>query len=110
MNPLEFLVPPVPQARPFPPMSLKAFQAFITYWYAQDQAKQSQFPVPPTAPPIPHPAQPAIKLSKSVKEARQLGCETFSDIVYAVEVKNWLKRVSDILTDLELDVELKLRV
>ena len=33
--PPEFLVPPMPQARFFPPMTFKAFQAFTNYWYAQ---------------------------------------------------------------------------
>ena len=45
-----------------------------------------------------------------MKEARQLGCETFSSTVDAITIKNWLNRVSDILTDIELDDDLKLRV
>ena len=60
-------------------------------------------------------AQPAapqqgVKLFKLVKEARQLGCETFSRTVDAVVARNWLKRVSDTLTNMELNEELKLRV
>ena len=55
-------------------------------------------------------AQSVIKLTKLVKEVRQLGCETFSGTVVVVAVKNWLKRVSNTLTDMELDDELKLRV
>ena len=51
-----------------------------------------------------------VKFSKLVKKARQLGCETFSRSVDAVMAKNWLKRVSYTLTDLELDDDLKLRV
>ena len=39
-----------------------------------------------------------------------MGCETFSGIVDAVAIKNCLKRISDTLTDIELDDELKLRV
>ena len=39
-----------------------------------------------------------------------MGCETFSCIVDAIAVKNWLERVSNTLTDMELDDELKLRV
>ena len=54
--------------------------------------------------------QPVVKLSKLVKEARQLGCETFSGTVDVVVAKNWLKRVSDTLIDMELDDELKLRI
>ena len=59
---------------------------------------------------VPPPAQPMVKLSKLVKEARQLGCETFSGTVDVVAAKNWLKRVSDTLTNMELNDELKLRV
>ena len=53
---------------------------------------------------------PGIKLSKLIKEARTLGCETFSGTVDAVVAKNWLKRVSDTLNDMELDDDLKLKV
>ena len=49
------------------------------------------------------PAQPVIKLSILVKKARRLGCETFLGIVEAIATKNWLKRVSDTLIDIELD-------
>ena len=41
---------------------------------------------------------------------RQLSCETFSRLVDVVLAKNWLKRVSDTLIDMELDDDLKLRV
>ena len=51
-----------------------------------------------------------IKLSKLIKEARTLGYETFSRSVDAVVERNWLKRVSDTLNDMELDDELKLKV
>ena len=51
-----------------------------------------------------------MKLSTLVKKARQLRCKTFSSTVDAIVVKNWLKRVSDTLTDMELNDELKLRV
>ena len=66
--------------------------------------------MPPTvifAPPL---AQPAVKLSKLVKKVRQLGCETFSSTIDVVIAKNWLKRVTDTLIDMELDNKLKLRV
>ena len=51
-----------------------------------------------------------IKLSKLIKEARPLGCETFSGTIGVVVARNWLKRVSDTLNDMELDDELKLKV
>ena len=37
-------------------------------------------------------------------------CNTFLYTIDAVVAKNWLKRVSDTLIDMELDDELKLRV
>ena len=49
-------------------------------------------------------------MSKLVKEARLLGCETFSGSIDAVVAINWLKRVFNILIDMELDDELKLSV
>ena len=51
-----------------------------------------------------------IKLSKLIKKTRTLGCEIFSGTVDAVVARNWLKRVSDTLNDIELDDELKLKV
>ena len=56
------------------------------------------------------PAQLVIKLSKLVKKARYLGCKTFLGTMDAVAAKNWLKRVLNTLTDMELDDELKLKV
>ena len=51
-----------------------------------------------------------IKLSKLIKKARTLDCETSSGTVDAVVARNWLKKVSDTLNDMELDDELKLKV
>ena len=45
-----------------------------------------------------------------VKKARLLGYETFSRSIDAVVARDWLKKVSDTLTDMELDDELKLKV
>ena len=69
-------------------MTLEAFQAFTTYWYAQ---AHGQFFVPPMAPFVPPLAQPTIKLSKLVKKVRQLGCETFSSTVDAITSKKLAK-------------------
>ena len=66
--------------------------------------------MPPMSPLVTPPAQPTIKLSKLVKDARQLGCETFSGTVDVVTAKNWLKRILDTLINMELDDELKLSV
>ena len=51
-----------------------------------------------------------MNFSKLIKEARLLGCETFSRSVDAIVAKNWLKRITDTLTDMELDESLKLKV
>ena len=66
--------------------------------------------MPPTVTFAQPSAQPILELSKLVKKAKQLGCETFSITVDAVVGKNWLKRVSNTLIDMELDDELKLKV
>ena len=66
--------------------------------------------MPPMAPFVPPLTQLVVKLSKLVKEARQLGCEIFSCIVDVVATKNWWKRIYGTLTDIKLDDELKLRV
>ena len=65
----------MPQPGFFPPMIFEAFQAY-NFWYAQAQAQvsQAQYPMPPMATLAQPPAQPIVKLSKLVKEARQLGC------------------------------------
>ena len=87
-----FSIPSIPQAGLFPPMTLEAFQAFTTYWYAQAQAqtqtRKGQFLVPPMAPFFPPPVQLVVKFSKLANEARQLGCETFSGTVNAIAAKN----------------------
>ena len=54
-----------------------------------------------------HPSSTYCEAFNVGKKARQLRCKTFSSTVVA---KNWLKRVSDTLTDMELDNEFKLRV
>ena len=57
---------------------------------------QAQYLVPPTITfaqlTTPQQGQ-GVKLSKLVKEAKQLGCETFSGLMDAVMVKNWLKKI-----------------
>ena len=49
-------------------------------------------------------------MSKLVKKAKQLGVETFFGSVDAIIAKNWLKKVSNTLIDMELDDALKLRM
>ena len=104
----------MPQPGFFSPMTLKAYQAYANFWYAQAQAQAQpglrQFPMPPTTTLPQSSTTSEIKLSKLIKKARTLGCEIFSRSVDAVVTRNWLKRVSDILTDIKLDDELKLKL
>ena len=48
---LEFQAPPIPQLGLYPPMTPKAYQAFMNFWYTQAQAQtqmgQTQYLVPP---------------------------------------------------------------
>ena len=116
---LDFQVPPMPQPGFFPSMTPEAYQAYMNFWYAQTQAQtqagQTLYMVPPPPPPSPtthaQPStQPRLKLSTLVKEARLLGCQTFSGSVDAIVVKNWIKKVSDTMVDMELEDTLKLRI
>ena len=115
-GPPGFQVPPMPQSGFFPLMTPKAYQAYMNFWYAQNLAQvpagQMPYPVPPP-PQTTHTqpsAQPVVKLSKLVKEARLLGCQTFFGSVDAIVAKNWIKKVSDTMIDMELDDTHKLRV
>ena len=82
----------------------------MNFWYAQTLAGQVPYPVPPPTTFTQTSTQSEVKLSKLIKKARLLGCETFSGTVDAVMAKNWLKKVTDILTDLELNDSLKLKI
>ena len=110
----EFQVPPMPQPGFFPPMTPEAYQTYMNFLYAQTQAQaqasQVSYPVPPPATFAQPLTQSKVKLSKLIKKARLLGRETFSGTVDAVVAKNWLKRVTDTLTDMELNDSLKLKV
>ena len=91
-------------------MTPEAYQTYMNFWYAQTQAGQMPYPVPPPATFAQPSTQSEVKLSKLIKEARLLGCETFSGTVNGVVDKNWLKRVTDTLTDMKLNDNLKLKV
>ena len=114
--PQGFPTSPMPQLGFFPPMTPEAYQVYANFWYAQAQAQAQaqagpgQFPMPPMTTFPQSSTTSGIKLSKLIKEAKTLGCETFSGTVDVVVVRNWLKRVSDTLNDMELDDELKLKV
>ena len=93
----EFQVSLMPQLEFFSPITPKAYQAYMNFWYAQAQAQtqtdQAQYLVPPTITFAQHTTpQHWVKLSKLVKKARQLGCETFSGSVDAVLAKKLAKK------------------
>ena len=73
-------------------MTLEAFQAYMNFWYAQTQAQmpvgQMPYLVPPPMTHAQPSTQPGLKLSKLVKEARLLGCQTFSRSVNAIVARN----------------------
>ena len=65
--------------------------------------------MPPTTT-FPQPStHTGIKLFKRVNKIKLFGCEIVLGLVDVVVARNWLKRVFDTLTDMELDDELKLR-
>ena len=39
-----------------------------------------------------------------------MGCETFSGTVDAIVAKNWMKKITDTMVDMELEDNLKLKV
>ena len=88
----EFQVPSMAQPGFFPPMTPKAYQAYINFWYAQTQAQaqagQMPYPVPPPTTFAQTSTQSEVKLSKLIKKARLLRCETFSGTVDAVVANN----------------------
>ena len=62
-------------------MTPEAYEAYMNFWYAQTQdqtqAGQTQYLVLLVTTFAQPTTQQGVKLSKLVKEARQLGCETF---------------------------------
>ena len=101
----------MPQPGFFPPMTLEAYQAYMNFWYAQSQAQAQAGQVLYLAPPptifAQSLTQSGVKLSKLVKEARLLGCETFLGTIDAIVAKDWLKKIFDTLTDMELHDSLR---
>ena len=68
------------------------------------------YPAPPPTTFAQPSTQQGVKLSKLVKETRLLGFETFSGTVDAIVAKNWMKKITDTMVDLELEDNLKLKV
>ena len=68
------------------------------------------YPAPPRATFAQPSTQSGVKLFKLVNKTRLLGCETFLKTVNAIIAKNWLKKICDTLTNIELDDSLKLKM
>ena len=104
----------MPQPGFFPPMTFEAYQAYMNFWYTQTQAQTQIGKMPyPTPPPTTF-AQPStqqgVKLFKLVKDARLLGGEIFSRSIDAIVAKNWMKKITDTMIDMELEDSFKLKV
>ncbi|EOY13861.1 Gag protease polyprotein [Theobroma cacao] len=65
--------------------------------------------VPPVTPLVPPPVQD-VSISKKLKEARQLGCVSFTGELDATVAKDWINQVSETLSDMRLDDDMKLMV
>ncbi|EOY04213.1 Gag protease polyprotein [Theobroma cacao] len=68
--------------------------------------------VPPVVPPV-TPSVPLahdVSISKKLKEARQLGCVSFVGELDATAAKDWINQVSETLSDMRLEDEMKLIV
>ena len=78
----------MPQPGFFPLMTLEACQAYANFCYTQAEAGQGQYLVSPATTFPQPPTHTRIKLSKLVKKARLLGCETFSGSVNAIVSRN----------------------
>ncbi|EOY19000.1 Gag protease polyprotein [Theobroma cacao] len=105
--------PPSPQPPTgIPAMPTEAAQALAAFFAAiAGQAQTGQVPpvVPPATPLVPPPIQD-VSISKKLKEARQLGCVSFTCELDATVAKDWINQVSETLSDMGLDDDMKLMV
>ncbi|EOY32251.1 Gag protease polyprotein, putative [Theobroma cacao] len=92
-----------------PPKAVQALVAFHTTITGQAQAGQAPPTIPPVAPLVPSPPPPPVppqvpnvSISKKLKEARQLGCISFTSDLNATAAKDWIIQVSETVTDMKL--------
>ncbi|EOX94156.1 Gag protease polyprotein [Theobroma cacao] len=103
--------PPLPPTS-IPTMPTEAAQALAAFFTAMaGGAPTSQVPpmVPPVTPLVPPPVQD-VSIFKKLKEARQLGCVSFTGELDATVAKDWINQVSETLSDMRLDDDMKLMV
>ncbi|EOY08575.1 Gag protease polyprotein [Theobroma cacao] len=107
--------PHLPSPQPptgIPAMPTEAAQALAAFFAAMaGQAQSGQVPpvVPPATPLVP-PLVHDVSISKNLKEARQLGCVSFTGELDATVAKDWINQVSETLSDMGLDDDMKLMV
>ncbi|EOY31685.1 Uncharacterized protein TCM_038736 [Theobroma cacao] len=105
--------PPSPQPPTgIPAMPTEAAQTLAAFFAAiagQAQTGQVSPVVPPATPLVPPPIQD-VSISKKLKEARQLGCVSFTGELDATVAKDWINQVSETLSDMGLDDDMKLMV
>ncbi|XP_017972677.1 PREDICTED: uncharacterized protein LOC108661200 [Theobroma cacao] len=92
-------------------MPFEAAQTLVVFFTAMaGQAQTSQ--VPPIVPPATLSILPVqdVSISKKLKEARQLGCASFTGDLDTTVAKDWINQVSETLSDMRLDDDLKLMV
>ncbi|EOY26605.1 Gag protease polyprotein, putative [Theobroma cacao] len=102
-------IPPPPTG--IPAVSSEVIQAMAAFFTAMaGQAQTSQVPpvVPPVTPSVP--LAHDVSISKKLKEARQLGCVSFVGELDATAAKDWINQVSETLSDMRLEDEMKLIV
>ncbi|EOY03313.1 Gag protease polyprotein [Theobroma cacao] len=104
--------PPPPPPTGIPTMPTEATQALAAFFTAMaGGAPTGQVPpiVPPVTPLVPPPVQD-VSISKKLKEARQLGCVSFTGELDATVAKDWINQVSETFSDMRLDDDMKLMV
>ncbi|WRX22762.1 Retrotransposon gag domain - like 10 [Theobroma cacao] len=110
--------PPPPVATPgvlaMTPEVAHALATFLAALTGQAQAG----PIPPVVslvttrvpPPLIPPQTPDVSIFKKLKEARQLGCVSFTSVLDATITKDWVNQVSETLFYMRLDDDMKLMV
>ncbi|WRX11508.1 Reverse transcriptase domain - like 10 [Theobroma cacao] len=104
--------PPPPPPTGIPTMPTEAAQALAAFFTAMaGGAPTGQVPpiVPPVTPLVPPPVQD-VSIFKKLKKASQLGCVSFTGELDATVAKDWINQVSETLSDMRLDDDMKLMV
>ncbi|WRX30363.1 hypothetical protein QQP08_022850 [Theobroma cacao] len=103
--------PPLPPTGipAMPTEAAQALAAFFTAMAGGAQTGQVSPIVPPVTPLVP-PSVQDVSIFKKLKKARQLGCVSFTGELDATVAKDWINQVSETLSDMRLDYDMKLMV